>query len=137
MKLSTLLTTTLIALIVGVFWRGNAAASDAPNATDVRALYDDASATFVDVRTSEEWDAGHLDEAVLLTLQQIDAQTAAAALPDKDAKIVLYCRSGRRAAAAQKALSALGYTDVTAMSGGFSDLSAAGYPVSSDTEKCC
>ena len=65
----------------------------------------------LDVRTQEEYDAGHIASAVLLPYDEI-ALKAATVLPDKEKEIVLYCRSGRRSAIAKKALVELGYKDV-------------------------
>lgn len=65
----------------------------------------------LDVRTQEEFDAGHIAGAVLLPYDEINVK-AATVLPDKEKEIVLYCRSGRRSAIAKKALVELGYKDV-------------------------
>ena len=65
----------------------------------------------LDVRTQEEFDAGHIAGAILLPYDEI-ALKAATVLPDKEKEIVLYCRSGRRSAIAKKALVELGYKDV-------------------------
>ena len=65
----------------------------------------------LDVRTQEEFDAGHIASAILLPYDEI-ALKAATVLPDKEKEIVLYCRSGRRSAIAKKALVELGYKDV-------------------------
>ena len=65
----------------------------------------------LDVRTQEEFDAGHIPTAVLLPYDEINVK-AATVLPDKEKEIVLYCRSGRRSAIAKKALVELGYKDV-------------------------
>ena len=65
----------------------------------------------LDVRTQEEFDAGHIASAVLLPYDEINVK-AATVLPDKEKEIVLYCRSGRRSAIAKKALVELGYKDV-------------------------
>ena len=65
----------------------------------------------LDVRTQEEFDAGHIAGAILLPYDEI-AFKAATVLPDKEKEIVLYCRSGRRSAIAKKALVELGYKDV-------------------------
>lgn len=65
----------------------------------------------LDVRTQEEFDAGHIAGAILLPYDKINVK-AATVLPDKEKEIVLYCRSGRRSAIAKKALVELGYKDV-------------------------
>ena len=68
----------------------------------------------LDVRMQQEYDAGHIANAVLLPLPLIEAGDAAVAkaLPDKDAEILVYCRSGRRSAIAANALINRGYTNV-------------------------
>ena len=65
----------------------------------------------LDVRTQEEFNAGHIAGAILLPYDEINVK-AATVLPDKEKEIVLYCRSGRRSAIAKKALVELGYKDV-------------------------
>jgi rhodanese-related sulfurtransferase len=74
-----------------------------------------AGARLVDVRTAQEFEAGHVPGATLIPFDQIAAR--AAELGPKDAPIVLYCRSGRRTAIAKQALEAQGFTRVWDMQG--------------------
>lgn len=65
----------------------------------------------VDVRTQEEYDAGHIPGAVLLPYDEVEAK-ATAMLPEKEKEIIVYCRSGRRSAIAKSGLESMGYTNV-------------------------
>jgi len=67
----------------------------------------------LDVRTIDEFAAGHVKGAKLLPYDQITADSAAKAIPQKDTPTVVYCRSGRRSKIAVEALQKLGYTKVT------------------------
>jgi rhodanese-related sulfurtransferase len=63
----------------------------------------------VDVRTPEEYVSGHIPKA-----ENIPVSTIAENPPtsDKDALIIVYCRSGSRSARAKSILEEMGYTDV-------------------------
>ena len=65
----------------------------------------------LDVRTEEEFAEGHIEGAILIPNDEI-AEKAEGILTDKDQKILVYCRSGRRSKLAAEALLALGYTNV-------------------------
>ncbi len=65
----------------------------------------------LDVRTQSEYDGGHIKGAVLLPNTEI-APRALAMLPDKNATILVYCRSGARSKNASDQLVALGYFGV-------------------------
>ena len=69
-------------------------------------------AIIVDVRRDDEYKAGHIPGAVLLTMETITAETAAKVLPDKNQMILIYCRSGRRSKIAAQTLLDLGYTNL-------------------------
>ena len=73
----------------------------------------------LDVRTQEEFDAGHIPGAILIPNTEI-ANRAEQELPDKDQLLLVYCRSGNRSKQAAGKLLRLGYTRVYEM-GGFAD----------------
>lgn len=65
-------------------------------------------ALLVDVRTPEEFAEGHARKAINLPYDQI--VTGIYPTEDKDTKIYVYCRSGKRAGIALDALKDAGYT---------------------------
>lgn len=82
------------------------------SAEEAKRMMDETSGCIVlDVRTQEEYDEGHIDGAVLLPYDEI-SQRAESELPDKDATILVYCRTGRRSAIAAEELANMGYTNV-------------------------
>ena len=74
-------------------------------------------AIIVDVRRDDEYKAGHIPGAVLLTMETITAETAAKVLPDKNQMILIYCRSGRRSKIAAQNLLDLRYTNLIEFGG--------------------
>lgn len=88
---------------------GNGARKISPE--EAKEMMDNGGVTVVDVRSREEFDEGHIPEAVLVTNETIGSE-APEELPDKDAVLLIYCRSGRRSAQAAEKLSGLGYTNV-------------------------
>jgi rhodanese-related sulfurtransferase len=82
----------------------------------------------VDVREDNEWSRGHLPGAVHLGKGIIERDIEAA-VPDRRAKLVLYCGGGFRSALAADNLQKMGYTNVISMDGGFKGWQAAGLPI--------
>jgi len=74
-------------------------------------------AMIVDVRRDDEYKAGHIPGALLLTLEKITKESAAKVLPDKSQMIFIYCRSGRRSKIAANKLLELGYTNLIEFGG--------------------
>lgn len=79
-----------------------------------------ASDVWIDVRSAEEYQQGHLQDALNISHSEIVAGVSRLNLA-KDAPINLYCRSGRRAEVAMVELKKLGYSNVT-NHGGYDDL---------------
>lgn len=70
----------------------------------------------IDARTQEEFAEGHIEGAILMPEYEV-ADRAEKELPDKDALILVYCRSGRRSKIASEELVKLGYTNVKEFGG--------------------
>lgn len=71
-----------------------------------------AETVILDVRTADEFAAGHLEGAINIDVQSASFDSLAAQLP-ADGDYVVYCRSGNRSAAAIDRLAALGFTSLT------------------------
>jgi phage shock protein E len=81
-----------------------------------------ADAIWIDVRSAEEFNAGHLPGSLNIVHTEI-AGKIAAVTQDKNAEIQLYCRSGRRSGLAEAELKKLGFTNVH-NAGGYEELKA-------------
>jgi len=128
MKKSTLITEILLMMTLSL---GSLAACSAPatsttqpavinqliSPSDAKAkLENNQNVLLLDVRTAEEYAAGHIPDSVLLPYDQIKAR--ADELPaDKTTPIIVYCRSGNRSAVAAAVLADLGYTEIYDLGG--------------------
>lgn len=85
----------------------------------------------LDVRTPEEYAAGHVENAVNIPHDQL-----AERLPEIEryaqAPVVIYCRSGRRAGLAAEVLHEAGFTNLRHLTGDMEGWIAAGLPVATD-----
>lgn len=70
----------------------------------------------LDVRTPEEFAAGHIPGAINIPNEDIGTDEIPR-LPQKDQRIYVYCRSGNRSKQASEKLAALGYTDIVEIGG--------------------
>jgi rhodanese-related sulfurtransferase len=85
----------------------------------------------IDVRTPQEYEAGHLAEAQLITLQRKDFQQQIRQL-DVNQPIFVYCRSGRRSNLAASQLAEVGFVQVYDLQGGLAAWSRSGLPLAQD-----
>jgi rhodanese-related sulfurtransferase len=83
----------------------------------------------VDVRTQEEWDAGHLEGATRIEITADGFSEKAEAALDGDKPVLVYCRSGSRSARAAEALEKLGFEMVKDLDGGITAWREAGKKV--------
>jgi rhodanese-related sulfurtransferase len=85
----------------------------------------DAGAFILDVRQPEEWNAVHIPGATLIPLDQLAARINEV---PKDKEVVVVCHSGNRSKQGRDILKNAGFTQVTSMTGGMNQWSAAGLP---------
>lgn len=91
-------------------------------------MLQDPDLVVLDVRSPEEFAAGHLAGALNIDVNSADFDQRVMQLP-KDAAILVYCRSGNRSSTASERMAELGFTDLRNVEGGFADLARAGAPV--------
>lgn len=85
----------------------------------------------LDVRTPEEFEAGHIQGAVMIDYRtDPDGFLAKAeAQLQKDKPVALYCRSGKRSHSAAEMMVKAGFTQLVELDGGILAWQAADYPV--------
>jgi len=95
---------------------------------------------YLDVRTPQEFQAGHVEGAVNIPIMNTNAfgmmtpnpdfiAQVQSAFPDKSEQIVVGCQSGKRSAMAADALTDAGYSALMNVEGGFAAWIGAGLPV--------
>ncbi len=84
----------------------------------------------LDVREADEFASGHLPGAVHISRGLLEFKLSGTpALTARDLKVVLYCKTGGRAALAAAAMKDMGYLDVVSIAGGIDAWAATGKPV--------
>lgn len=71
------------------------------------------NAVIIDVRSSEEYETGHIKDSINIPVDNISMVNY-----DKETTIIVYCATGMRSANAAKALIDAGYTNVYNLDGG-------------------
>lgn len=86
------------------------------DAAQAKKMMDESTVTIVDVRRADEYATGHIKDAINVANESIGTAPIAA-LPDKNATLLIYCRTGIRSADASSKLEALGYQNIYDMGG--------------------
>ncbi len=109
-----------------VSWLGSLFGGGVPavGAAEARQLVDDGAA-MVDVRSTNEWNAGHAPFALHVQLSELAGRMHRV---PKGRPVVVVCRSGSRSRSACRSLAAAGY-DVVNLRGGMTAWSRSGQPV--------
>ncbi|MBK5267868.1 MAG: rhodanese-like domain-containing protein [Acidimicrobiia bacterium] len=82
----------------------------------------------LDVRTPDEFNEGHLANAINIDFYAPDFSANLAAL-DKDVPYVLYCRSGSRSGTTAQEMQSLGFAEVYEVDGGIVSWLNSGLPL--------
>ena len=80
-------------------------------AEEAKEMIDTQEVIILDVRTQEEFKEKHIEGALLIPDYEL-ANVAKSKLPDKNKKILVYCRSGNRSKSSARLLIDMGYTNV-------------------------
>lgn len=80
-------------------------------AEEAKKMMDEGGVTIVDVRRADEYAAKHIPGAILVPNESIKEEQPEA-LPDKDAVLLIHCRTGIRSKDASDKLVAMGYKNV-------------------------
>ncbi|MFZ7114193.1 MAG: rhodanese-like domain-containing protein [Bacteroidota bacterium] len=88
---------------------------------------EDSTVVVLDVRTPVEYSEGHIANSVNIDYNADDFATRLDGL-DKNKKYEVYCRSGKRSAAATKLMEEKGFKNVHDLQGGILKWESMGYP---------
>ena len=95
------------------------------NVETAKKLIAEGNITVLDVREANEYEAGHLDNAILLPRGVLEFKISGVSeLENKSGAVLVYCRTGGRSALATQTMQEMGYTNVLSMAGGFEAWSA-------------
>lgn len=78
-------------------------------------------AVLIDIRTSQEYDASHIEGARNIDYYAPNFQAQLDQL-DRDQSYAIYCRSGSRSSSALRLMEEMGFTDVVELQGGILSL---------------
>ena len=115
MKKSSNIWRLFVALLAGFSLVSLAACAGDSGSTESTTLKD-ATPTIIDVRSREEFAAGHLEGAINLDYEGGTLEAELGSL-DQDAAYIVYCQSGRRSALATTLMTEAGFTEVTDLGG--------------------
>lgn len=98
----------------------------------VKKVQSNDNVVLLDVRTPEEYEEIHLENALLLPVQELSQQSLEQIGLGEDAKdkeIIIYCRSGARSQTAYNIMESLGYTNIKSVAGGMIHWQEDNYPL--------
>ncbi len=79
---------------------------------------------WIDVRTSKEYEAGHIDDAINIDISDAVKFAEKVGTLDKEKPVYLYCQMGGRSKKATQRLKDMGFKTIFDYSGGYGEWSA-------------
>ncbi len=107
----------------------NQATSDRLQPADFQKALASGEYTLLDIRTIEEYNEGHLKDAIQKDFYLTDSFTQYLQSLDKNKKYLIYCRSGNRSGKALTQMKGMGFTNVADLEGGIGAWTAANLPL--------
>lgn len=101
----------LLFAILPLLLAGCGSAGSSTSSTDAQSKAYARKSVVVDVRTPEEYSAGHVRGSTNVPIDEI-RQRIGSVVPDKNAPIMVHCQAGGRSARASKELRSMGYKNV-------------------------
>ena len=95
---------------------------------EAKALFEKGEYLFVDCRTEKEFKMGHVPGAMNIPRGLLEFKVNSK-IEDKNAKIIMYCKTGGRSCLATCTLCRMGYQNVSSLDGGWKAWEKAGYPI--------
>lgn len=112
LKLALIIILIIIVPAAGCSRQAGMASYQTISSEEAKSMIDEMEdAVILDVRTREEFEQGHIEKAVLIPYTDIEDKIESI-VPDKEATLLVYCRSGRRSAIAAGKLAEMGYVKV-------------------------
>ncbi len=96
--------------------------------SEAKAILDKGGFTFLDVRTEKEYKKGHIPGAKNVPRGKLEYDIGKD-ISDKNAAVVVYCKTGGRSCLGTYTLVRMGYKNLKSMDGGWKAWAKAGYPV--------
>jgi phage shock protein E len=115
----------LVALVVSGCGSSSTSAVSNVDSSGFQQAISQPGVVVIDVRTPDEFAAGHIAGAQNINVEDANFSTAIGTL-DKQATYAVYCRSGRRSAVATDAMAQAGFTSLVNLNGGVADWTASG-----------
>ena len=81
----------------------------------------------IDVREESEWAAGHIKGAEYIGRGVLERDIEQK-IPDKNARLILYCGGGFRSTLSADNLQKMGYSNVASLAGGWREWTGKGFP---------